>query len=365
MKNFISIFLCLAMLLTLCGCFDNAKSGGETIDAVTNETSDVVSLTSSTATDLTSSQNEIVIESSSISSSSIAQLNESTKTSAPQKVESTTTIVSSKQSESSKTTVSQNTTCSHKNTVVKNMITPTCIVTGYTGDVYCTDCNKKIKLGSLLYLKGHANTVIKNQKKATEISEGYTGDEYCNDCNKKISSGVVLPKLQGDMVIYTDVHGCKYTVDKNTDITEYTMHLNTKTHEGPFREVELEILRLCNEERAKVGVSPLTWYEDAHYFAHIRAEEACSCWSHDRPNGTKWSTVYTDANVIFNCCYGENLAQFQGVSLEDVPKQAVTAWMNSEGHKNNILNPEFHKISLALAYDKNHVILSAAEHFFG
>lgn len=43
---------------------------------------------------------------------------------------------------------------------------------------------------------GHVNTEIKNKVAATEKAEGYTGDTYCTDCNKLIKKGSVIAKIE-------------------------------------------------------------------------------------------------------------------------------------------------------------------------
>lgn len=40
----------------------------------------------------------------------------------------------------------------------------------------------------------HVNTETRNQKKATCTEEGYTGDLYCKDCNKRLQKGETIPK---------------------------------------------------------------------------------------------------------------------------------------------------------------------------
>ena len=143
------------------------------------------------------------------------------------------------------------------------------------------------------------------------------------------------------------------------------MKQQTKHIDSPYRAAELEILRLCNEERAKNGLAPLTWFEDAYYFTHIRAEEIYIQWGHPRPDWSEWHTVYTDAGVILHCSYAENLAQFQGWTPETVPQNAVDAWMSSPGHRANILNPQYTKMTISLEYGADNFTLCAVQHFFG
>lgn len=216
----------------------------------------------------------------------------------------------------------------------------------------------------------HMNTEIRNTKDATETSEGYTGDTYCKDCHLKISIGTTIPKIKTDndgKVTYTTNNGYTYVVDEGTNIMEYSMKQQTKSINSKYREFEMEILRLCNEERAKVGLAPLEWYEDAYYFTYIRAEESSITFSHTRPNWSNWDTVYTDAGVILHGVWGENLFYAEGWPAYEIAEEAVKNWMNSPGHKANILNPEYKRLTVAI-YEKyigEVYCLSVTQNFFG
>ena len=95
-----------------------------------------------------------------------------------------------------------------------------------------------------------------------------------------------------------------------------------------------EVLNLVNAERAKYGLQPLVM-GDAKLTAAAqqRAEEIATVNSHVRPNGTKWYTVLSEYGVT-DAAAGENAA-WGSVS----PEEVVNAWMNSEGHRANILDP--------------------------
>ena len=140
------------------------------------------------------------------------------------------------------------------------------------------------------------------------------------------------------------------------------MSLNTKKTTHLFEAVEKEILRQCNVERAKVGLVPLTWYEDAYYFTAIRAEEAKDVFSHTRPNSKKWDTVYSDAGVILDGTCGENLFLSEGYDENSLLDIIVQEWMDSPGHRANILNPGYTKIAIAIHQDG--IVLSVAQNFF-
>ena len=85
------------------------------------------------------------------------------------------------------------------------------------------------------------------------------------------------------------------------------------------------VLSLVNEERAANGLGALEWSGSLAKAAKTRAAEIVVKWSHTRPDGSDWWTVS-------DLTYGENLAYGQ-----TSPSEVVEAWMNSAGHKANIL----------------------------
>jgi len=90
-----------------------------------------------------------------------------------------------------------------------------------------------------------------------------------------------------------------------------------------------ELINLINQERAKVGVASLTYRPEITQASNLRAQEASTCWSHNRPNGLPYYTV--DDRI-----YGENLAKNFGS-----PQEILTAWLNSPSHRKNLLNEKF------------------------
>ena len=117
------------------------------------------------------------------------------------------------------------------------------------------------------------------------------------------------------------------------------------SYTGDYRQA---VLDLVNAERAKYGLQPLVM-GDAKLTAAAqqRAEEIATVNSHVRPNGSKWYTVLGEYNVT-DAAVGENAA-WGSVS----PEEVVNAWMNSEGHRANILDPEARKMSVGYYYNSN------------
>ena len=109
------------------------------------------------------------------------------------------------------------------------------------------------------------------------------------------------------------------------------------TSQGDFTS---QVVALVNAERAKQGLSALKVDAKVQQAALVRAQESAQSFSHTRPNGSSFSTALTEAGVSFRRS-GENIAYGQST-----PQQVMNAWMNSSGHRANILNENFTTIGV-------------------
>ena len=111
---------------------------------------------------------------------------------------------------------------------------------------------------------------------------------------------------------------------------------------GEYANFAVEVLNLVNAERARVGAPPLRLAEDLQQSAAIRAREIIQTFSHTRPDGSDCFTVMRSRG---NTC-GENIAAGHGS-----PAETVEQWMNSDGHRENILNPAYRELGVGYAYE--------------
>ena len=100
----------------------------------------------------------------------------------------------------------------------------------------------------------------------------------------------------------------------------------TVTNEGS------QVFQLVNQRRKENGLAKLTYRNDIQDAANIRANEIISTFSHTRPDG---SSCFTAVTVNYYAI-GENIASGQK-NAEEV----MNAWMNSPGHRANILSAQF------------------------
>ena len=105
-----------------------------------------------------------------------------------------------------------------------------------------------------------------------------------------------------------------------------------------------EVLYLVNVERTKVGLKPLKLSDDMNRFADVRAKELPTLFSHTRPGG---SSCFTAVKVSYHYV-GENIAAGQST-----PEEVVEGWMNSQGHRENILNPNYTQLGVGYTYAPN------------
>ena len=143
--------------------------------------------------------------------------------------------------------------------------------------------------------------------------------------------------------------GAEETLEDNGMIIfEEDVPLTDSPESEMFHEYVLTVVDLVNKERAKENIPPVTLNTTATKAAQVRAEEAAKSFSHTRPNGTKCFTALTEANISYMVA-GENLA-----GRIQTPTRAVQAWMESPGHRKNIMNPKFSQIGVGYVASGNY-----------
>src|SRR3954466_6814081 len=121
---------------------------------------------------------------------------------------------------------------------------------------------------------------------------------------------------------------------------------------GTIAQASQATLCLLNDERATAGLHPVAEtpglsQPSAAYSARMVAE---NFFAHVSPDGGTLVDRLTAARYIEpdgDWTVGENLAWGQGDL--GTPRNIVVAWMNSPGHRHNILTGEFTEIGLGIA----------------
>ena len=101
------------------------------------------------------------------------------------------------------------------------------------------------------------------------------------------------------------------------------------------------VFDLVNKERKANGLGTVALSDELCKVADVRAKEIVKSFSHTRPNGTSCFTAFKENGVTYRYA-GENIAYGQKTAII-----VMNAWMNSTGHRANILNKNFGKIGIA------------------
>ena len=102
-------------------------------------------------------------------------------------------------------------------------------------------------------------------------------------------------------------------------------------------------LSRVNTARAQNGLSPLTLDSAMTRAANVRAAELAKRFSHTRPNGARGLTALAEAGVSYRAA-GENIAAGQQTA-----QAVMAAWMNSSGHRANILSAKYSRLGVGQA----------------
>ncbi len=116
-------------------------------------------------------------------------------------------------------------------------------------------------------------------------------------------------------------------------INFYGIAKNNSYDKNHYNTYEWEVLKLTNKERIAQGLQPLSMDFDIQKICDLREKEIETYFSHNMPDGvTNAYTTKIEAAGIERSMCAENIAMGQAN-----PQKVIEAWMNSPGHKANIL----------------------------
>lgn len=104
-----------------------------------------------------------------------------------------------------------------------------------------------------------------------------------------------------------------------------------------------KLLELINRDRTSAGLQPLKLDEELCQLAQLKSQDMYdySYFSHTSPNFGKTSSLIRKKGINYKA-YGENIGRTQSVY------SAHNGFMNSPGHKANIMNPSFTHIGIGI-----------------
>ena len=123
--------------------------------------------------------------------------------------------------------------------------------------------------------------------------------------------------------------------------------INIPTTDKDVTEYEKEVVRLVNIERSKNGLSPLTYDWELSRVARYKSQDMKdnNYFSHTSPTYGSPFQMMKSFGISYKTA-GENIAKGY-----KTPGAVVNGWMNSSGHRGNILNPSFTRIGVGYVND--------------
>ena len=210
-------------------------------------------------------------------------------------------------------------------------------------------------LGELMNI----TTLAMRQSTEPEFSNGQVTASKLNVRNGPSTEFGIVGRLNAGE--YIQIHAKIddwYVVQTDTDIigcvsAEYVQQANLAVESGAgeyteeptssLTEDEKQVLELINAQRTAKGLNPLQIDDDLQNVARIKAQDMVdnNYFAHESPTyGSPFDMI--KSNQITYKVAGENIA---GNSDNE---KAVEAWMNSESHRNNILNNGYNYTGIAV-----------------
>lgn len=120
-----------------------------------------------------------------------------------------------------------------------------------------------------------------------------------------------------------------------------------------IKKMENKLFNMINNQRRKNGLKPLTFDGKAYRAARAHSADMAKrdYFNHNSPDGKSVTDRLRKTGLVFrNVTWGENIAC--NYNYPNPLEQTVKGWMNSPGHRKNILNPRYQYGAIGIAQDK-------------
>lgn len=185
------------------------------------------------------------------------------------------------------------------------------------------------------------NTPEVTPKEEQKVTEGENTPEVTPKEEQKVTEVEKTPEVT------TEQPKASETKPTQSNTTQTTNPVTSNASD--IDAIEAKVVELTNAERAKAGLQPLKTYAPLMKSARIKSQDMKdkNYFSHTSPTYGSPFDQMKSLGINYTAA-GENIAKGQR-SAEEV----VTAWMNSEGHRANILNASYTHIGVGYVKDGN------------
>lgn len=216
------------------------------------------------------------------------------------------------------------------------LVSATCLGGAQLGSVQTTKVNNS---GTSNKVVTTTKPVSNNENKGvnnTNVNANDTNKNTTNSANKNADSSK------------NENTNTNTTANKTTNNVDSSTKANDSTQF--MAQVEQAIYKQVNEQRVKAGVAPLSYSDTMQKYARMKSEDMAknNYFSHENKSG-KLTVDIMKADGVQYSAWGENIAYISGVSdPTELANMFMKNWMNSPGHRANILSPNFTSIGVGV-----------------
>ena len=189
-----------------------------------------------------------------------------------------------------------------------------------------------------------------NQVNAGQATENKVDTNTSGDKTTEVT--VTTPKTETTKVVTTTpkTETAKPSATTSNTTTPVVQAPTTNVSDSFMAKVEQLIFQRVNEERAKAGLSTLTYNTTMEKYARYKSQDMGDkgYFAHEDLQGNLITVKMQNEGVSYKA-WGENIAYIGGVSDENaLATQFMDNWMNSPGHRANILSNNFSSIGVGV-----------------
>jgi uncharacterized protein YkwD len=209
--------------------------------------------------------------------------------------------------------------------------------------------------------KDNSNNEIDNKEKENDSERNTSTEDKTNESNEEASTGnnnngtsdVVLEETQNNPVEVVEENNTVKPVEKPAPTPApapvYTPapvpapSTGTEASDNFAAEIEQAIYARVNQERAAAGLPALQYNNTMQHYARIKSQDMGDrgYFDHRNPEGQLITTKMQADGVSYRA-WGENIAYISGMSGNaQLATKFMDNWMNSSGHRANILSSNF------------------------
>nr|WP_315023284.1 CAP domain-containing protein [uncultured Aminipila sp.] len=207
-----------------------------------------------------------------------------------------------------------------------------------------SNLNIKCENGKVQFVKNGSQEQVEAQK--SNCSKANTGTTTTKPTTTKSNTTTTKPTTTNSNTTTTK----PATTNTNTTTTKpATTNTTTGNSANAVGSYEQQVVNIVNQERAKEGLAPLTLNAKLSNVAETKAEDMRdkNYFSHTSPTYGSPFDMMKQFGITYTAA-GENIAKGQ-----KTPQDVMTAWMNSSGHRANIMNSNYQQIGVGYVTDSN------------